>query len=401
MNKPPFDPTKPFEASKPVFDPTQPFESTDAEFAKNRENIEPGVMGETEPPEQKLLNNINAAGAGFELPRAAAALAKPVAEFAAPQLERIARNQTLKSMGGSLRQIREMAKKGGLDEAAKFAREKGLTDVFSTSLGRENKLEALEQAAGSKLGALRAEGGASPLTQADLEAKVMADPKMAKYLGEGLQAGQARDVPKALADIQRVSGANPTFASRAEAATELNQSAAGNKLYQPTSATTDVANILSRENNQGLASALGPEKAAQEAAARSEFSHLQPLKHLQEHGELREISGHNLGLLGTAKSLLPTGMVTRATAKGTGALGELASDVAKAPNPSIGGVTSNLMRILSDNPTQLGRYATPLFKAAQTGGNQGLAATHYILSTTHPDYNELIANTDGDYNANR
>ncbi len=314
-------------------------------------------------------------------------------KFMEPQLGRIARNQTMKSFGGSMRQIRQMAKKGDLDASAQLAREQGLADVFSTSLGREKALEALEGKAGQKLGALRTEGGASPLSHADLEAKVNEAPTIQKFLGNGLEGGQKGDVSRALEDIKRVSGENPTFAGRANAATEINKSVVGNKEFQPTTAATEVANILSRENNAGLASALGPEKAAQEAAARKMFSDLQPLKHLQEHGELREMSGTDHGLMKTMGNLLPTGMATRATAKGAAGLSKVAGMAGKAANypmASIGGVTSHLMSVLSSNPQSLGKYASPLLKASQTGGKQGLAATHYILSTTHPDYNQLI-----------
>lgn len=314
----------------------------------------------------------------------AMAIASPVIEgvggFAVPQLNRMGRNQTLKGMGGSMSQIRQMATKGDMDAAAKFANEKGLNDVFSTSLGRENALGELESQTGSKLGALREEAGtALNLSPEELKAKVLADPRMAKYLGEGLQSGEARDIPRALADVTRIGGEAPSHAGLANAATELNQSAAGSKLYQPTNATTDVANIISRENNAGIASSLGPEKAEVYKQALGDYSKIEPLKHLQERGELREISGHNTGLIGTAKSLLPTGAITRGVAKGA---------------YTIGGVTSKLMGLLSTNPAQLGKYAAPLLNAAQTGGKQGLAATHYILSTSHPEYNALLNEQD-------
>lgn len=57
-----------------------------------------------------------------------------------------------------------------------------------------------------------------------------------------------------------------------------------------------------------------------------------------------------------------------------------------------GAVTSHLLNRLNTNPQSLGRYAQPLMKAAQEGGSQGLAATHYILSQTHPEYNQMMMN---------
>lgn len=374
----------------------------------NREAIEPGVMGETEPVEQKFLNNINAAGAGVTLPNSIASLAKPLgkgAGWAAEQLERIGRNQTMKGFGGSMSQIRQMAESGGIDKAARFANESGFNDVFSTSLGREKDLNNLSNATGAKLGQLREEAG-TVLNPEGLEETVMTDPKMAKYLGQGLESGQAKDIPKALDDVQRISGSNPSYADRAQAATFLNKSAAGSKLYQPTSATTDIANIVSQDNNAGIHASLGPEKGAEYTKSLDEYSNLQPLKHLQDRGELREMAGRGGagGLLHGVKQGVADAFGYRAVGKGAYAASDAASVVSEATKTaraSLGGVTSQLMDILSTNPQHLGKYAAPLMKAAQTGGKDGLAATHYLLSTTHPEYSQLLNGKGEDVNADR
>lgn len=319
-----------------------------------------------------------------------------LADAVAPQLERIGRNQTMKGLGGSMSQIRQMATKGGLDDAARFANEKGLNDVFSTSLGRENLLKNIEQQTGSKLGDIRQAAGPVPNPEA-LEPSIMQAPQMQKYLGKGLESGQAGDIPKAVEDIKRISGENPTFASRAKAATELNQSAAGSKLYQPTNATTDVANILSHENNAGIRSAIGPEKSAEYDTALSDYSKIEPLKHLQERGELREISSRGgQSMWGDIKHTIGDAFGHRGLAKASYAGADAAKTLSGIAPDSIGGVTSHLMKIMMGNPAALGRYAAPLMKAAQEGGNQGLAATHYILSTTHPEYNQLINGKEDD-----
>ena len=81
----------------------------------------------------------------------------------------------------------------------------------------------------------------------------------------------------------------------ADAATEINKSAAGNKLYQPVNAQTDVANILSNENNQGIVQSLGSDKGKQYVEALGEQSKLHPLEHLQARGELRNAAGRGGG----------------------------------------------------------------------------------------------------------
>jgi len=61
-------------------------------------------------------------------------------------------------------------------------------------------------------------------------------------------------------------------------------------------------------------------------------------------------------------------------------------------------VTSHLLKTLTTNPQSLGKFAQPLMKAAQEGGSQGIAATHFILSSQYPEYNEMIMKQ-GDSNA--
>lgn len=322
----------------------------------------------------------------------AAGLVGGLGEAAAPELERIASNQTLKSLGGSMGQIRQMtASSGGraaLDEAAKYARENGLTDLFSTSMGREQLLKQLEEKAGSKIGAFREEAGTA-LNPEDIESKITSDPRMQKYMGQGSFSGEQGSMQKALADIQEQAGENPSHADLSKASTFINQGAAGQKVYQPVNAATDVANRLSEINNEGIASSLGPEKNTQYQGALDEYSNLKPLQHLQERGELREMAsrgGWN-PLQGAANTF-----GYRASANAASNLAETAASLGKAAPiaPTMGGVTTHLMSVLGTNPQSLGKYASPLLKAAQTGGNQGLAATHFLLSSQYPDYNEMM-----------
>ncbi len=51
-----------------------------------------------------------------------------------------------------------------------------------------------------------------------------------------------------------------------------------------------------------------------------------------------------------------------------------------------GGASSGLLHAIHNNPQSLGRFAPALQKAYQDGGNEGLAAMHYVLGTTQPDY---------------
>lgn len=213
----------------------------------------------------------------------------PATENLLPTIERVANNQTLKSFGGSMQQLKQMsAGRGGreaLDRGAEYARDKGLADVLSTSIGREKRLEALKNYSGETIGALRDEAGPAPSNIID---QIVKNPKIDPYLGKGSASRELGSVDTALNDIKEIGGDNPTHASLADAATAINKDAAGTKMYQPVNAQTDVANILSDINNQGIAQSLGSTKAKQYLEALGEQQNLHPLEHLQARGELRQ-----------------------------------------------------------------------------------------------------------------
>lgn len=247
-----------------------------------------------EHPVQQTLNALSLGELGLKgLGKALNAI--PVTENIIPTLERTANNQTLKGFGGTMGQLKQMEASGGregLDAAARYAREKGLSDVFTTDLGRENTLKGLLKQSGQTVGALRKEAGPVPNPK-QLISQLIDNPKanMDQYLGSGMASGQLPMAEQAINDIQRIGGPNPTHADLANAASYINKEAAGSKLYQPVNAATDVANALSDINNQGIAQTLGSGKALQYVNALEEQQKLHPLEHLQARGELRQMGG--------------------------------------------------------------------------------------------------------------
>lgn len=76
-----------------------------------------------------------------------------------------------------------------------------------------------------------------------------------------------------------------------------------------------------------------------------------------------------------------------------------AEAIPKAMTAAAAGTTEGLVSKLHSNPQSFGQYAPALQKAYQDGGNQGVAATHYVLSTTHPEYNKMMLDDqEGDNN---
>lgn len=161
-------------------------------------SVPDAMMVESIPGIAKLGGGLLAKGAG------AALNAIPATENILPSIERMANNQTLKSMGGSTAQLGQMEKAGGrkaVDAAAEYARDNKLADVFSTQIGREKQLKALKDASGETVGSLRKEAGMGPKIS-DL-IKMVRDKFASKYTS-GIHSGEMGEFQKALDEVQKL-----------------------------------------------------------------------------------------------------------------------------------------------------------------------------------------------------
>jgi hypothetical protein len=96
---------------------------------------------------------------------------------------------------------------------------------------------------------------------------------------------------------------------------------------------------------------------------------------------------HPFMALGAASTLLTNPNAMSSAARGLAEAAPKAAEAATAG--SIDAVTSKIMTAIHTNPQSLGQFSRPLMQAAQQG-NQGIAATHFILAHQYPEYNELI-----------
>lgn len=130
----------------------------------------------------------------------------PATENLTPTIQRIANNQTLKSFGGTMGQLNKMAKgRGGreaLDNAAQFARDKGLANVLSTSIGREKAMNALKDASGRAIGALRDEAGEGPKTS---ELVKNVQDKFGPKYASGIHSGESGEFQNSIDEINKLS----------------------------------------------------------------------------------------------------------------------------------------------------------------------------------------------------
>src|SRR5690606_24409579 len=60
-------------------------------------------------------------------------------------------------------------------------------------------------------------------------------------------------------------------------------------------------------------------------------------------------------------------------------------------------ISDNLSKVLKATPEVFGKFAKPLQEAAARGGNS-LAATHFVLQQTQPEYRALVNTSEEDLN---
>lgn len=258
-----------------------------------RDIIEPGLMGETEPVEQKLLNNTTQALTGATLPSGIAGLVKGTLGTVGKYASRFGQNQAMKAMGGAGGQIGQV----GIPESREIAQmmiDKGAVSPLRGSIGMEDFVNNLHQQTGQSI------GNARNLANTRGEAPQMAE--LLDAVNKNLTSKFASGVNKAPATLNRAKetiaqGGTGTFSGNAAKATELNNAASANKIYRPQGATSDTADIISHMNNEKMKGVLSPEEYAKYEKDLGEYGPISTAKKFMERGERKEMGGHQGGSL--------------------------------------------------------------------------------------------------------
>lgn len=162
-----------------------------------------------------------------------------------------------------------------------------------------------------------------------------------------------------------------TLSDLNQMATDLNASAEKAKgLMQPSDATTDVANLVSREANSAIESLLTPEEVAQYRAGRLDYTKLQQIQKMLKHQTAGELSGR------TALPVSKFGVFSR-----------MANKI--APHSMWGALDKKLADVLQKAPQYFGKNTAALQEAAQKGGN-ALGVTMYMLQQRDPEFRETM-----------
>lgn len=337
--------------------------------------------------EHPVQQALNIASLGAPLMKATGA-AETMGKYAG----RMGENQMGKLHGTSQAQFRQLGREN-FGPAMRSSYELGDADLTTGSIGRETAINERVNQLGSDIGDVRDAAGSATktLTSQELADTLRKQLMSGDYAPSGKYAAQATQIETLLKQIEAMPDTAPSAV--AKKVTELNDLGTGNKLVQAKHAPeTHLANQMARFNDERIGTAL-PEQAEHYEALKDEFGNAASLKPMEARGEGKEALGQgSQHWYGDIKNVLHStvGGPKMGAKVGFGLESGLNKIAKNGGAYAVGGVTAHLVNTLTNDPQSLGKYATPLLKAAQEGGNQALAATHYLLSTQYPEYNEMV-----------
>lgn len=270
---------------------------TAGDFERSPQYPNSKITDTTLADEQMLegLGGLGKAGIGLGKDLAAGAPAtKGVLNTMGQYAKRFGQNQAMKALGARSGQIGQV----GIPESRAIAQSminKGVVSPLRGPIGLEEKVEQLHNVAGQGIGQARqlgnTQGNAPQMSEILQEVKQNLVPKYASGTERGLGG-----LNKAREEIAK--GGTGTFTGNAQKATDLNASAAANKIYRPQGATTDVADTISRMNNEALKKTLPPAEFAKYESHLKDYNELSKVNEFIKSGERREMTGRGGASLG-------------------------------------------------------------------------------------------------------
>jgi len=357
------------------------------------------------PIEQRLENIANSeqvqdpAKYAYENPiDAAATAAVPVMGFA-PELGqgvadtmakyagKFGEGQMGKLHGSSPAQFRQLGGEN-FENAMRTSYEMGDANLTTGPIARRQAIQERVAQIGNDIGDLRqqaAEAGPS------MSAQQMADAIKAKlgpdYAPGGVKFDQAGQLESELENVGKMQ--NPDITDFAQRATDMNKEAVKNKLTQPPGIKTDVANAMASINDEEIAKRLPPELNEDYKTLKENFADTKPLLPMELRGEGKELLGKGSNtMFGMVKDALH--QVVGGPKMGAQVGYGLEKALPNAPAAGKAVTSAVLMNAVTSNPSSLGKFAKPLLQAAQSGGEQAVAAMHFVLSHQYPEYNDMM-----------
>lgn len=151
-------------------------------------------------------------------------------------------------------------------------------------------------------------------------------------------------------------------------------------------ASAQVASAFKEEVEQAAQKA-NPEIASKFKQEKDIYGLLAPIKEAAEKRAAQQAQSPFGGL---------TDVVATAAGGPQGLLTKFATEqVGRRAASSAAVISDNLAKVLKTQPQAFGKFAKPLQEAAARGGN-ALAATHFVLQQTQPEYRQLVNTSEDD-----
>jgi hypothetical protein len=325
-----------------------------------------------------------------------ASLAAPVldgaAETAGRYAGRMGENQMGKLHGTSAYQFRQLGREN-FGDAMRASYEHGDANLLQGTIGREQAINERVAQLGNDIGDVRSQAAeAGPAMKGPEMADAIQKNLQADYSPSGVKFDQAGRLQAQLDSISKMK--DPSVEDYAQRATDINHEASKNKLVQPTGTDTDVANQMAHINDEQIAKRLPPEIQEHYQMLKDEFGNAKSIQPMELRAEAKEATGKAVSgtPFGMAKDILHglAGGPKMGAQVGFGAEKALNTFAANPKTFGVAGITSTIMSRLQTDPQSLGKFAAPLSQAAQSGGQQGIAATHFVLSHQYPEYNAMF-----------
>lgn len=238
--------------------------------------------------------------------------------------KRFGQNQAMKALGARSGQIGQV----GIPESRAIAQsmiDKGVVSPLRGPIGLEEKVEQLHQAAGQGVGQMRQMG--------DAQGTAPQMPEILQQVKQNLEGKYTSGIDRGMAGLNKAreevaKGGTGSFVGNAQKATDLNASAAANKIYRPQGATTDVADTISHMNNEALKKTLSPADYAKYESHLKDYGDLNKVNQFIQSGERREMTGRGgSSLLKTAADKTMDAFGNRMAAT----MGSTAGDILQSP----------------------------------------------------------------------
>lgn len=357
-----------------------PQQTPDESFSARREAIEPGVMNETEPPEQKLLNNLNAVGSGLGMGQLAGGAAElgmkgaskateGVREGLSKWLTRKAEEQAVKSYGPTTTNLAQVGSPDEVRALGRYGLDNKIVTAGASPEEMLGKLNPINQAAGETIGATRELAGTRGAAPSAEELSARIKTQLGQKYGAGLHAGESGELTNALDELTKQNPQN--FSDLSKVSTDMNAFAKERgALMQPSGATTDVANMVAHESDAGVNALLSPEEAATYGAAKDEFGTTKNIGHMLDRTQYRELAN------GVTLPVSHLGVMQR----GLNAV---------FPHTRVATISDRIAGALKTNPAAFGKNSQILGEALKRG-KSALGSVIYMLQSQDQEFKQQM-----------